>query len=158
MKFSIARSKQIVRIFSTKYPWHLASLAVVATAVACALVVYTAPIRILSLVDVPMRDVNPTEVYAGMQAHSEQYLFIDVRTAAMYEASHAKGALNISIHDLYDKRFSLPKMGKTIVLICGDGKLAGVAYGYLERYGFRNLERIEGGLAGGKRAGLPTID
>ncbi len=141
---------------ATAHPWHLAAGTLVATVVMCALLFYLTPLRFVNPIDPFVRDIDSAALYAKMQAHPERYFFIDVRTAATYQKEHAVGAINIPIHDLYDDRFALPKRGKTIVLICGDGELAGVAYGYLEHYGFLNLARIEGGLAAWKVAGLPT--
>jgi 3-mercaptopyruvate sulfurtransferase SseA len=35
--------------------------------------------------------------------------------------------------------------------------LAGVAYSYLEHYGYRNIKRIEGGLKNWNEDGLPIV-
>jgi rhodanese-related sulfurtransferase len=132
------------------------TVVVAGTALITTLVLYLTPLHYLNMVEPATRDVDAATIYQKMQVAPQEYLFVDVRNASTYQAGHALGAINIPIHDLYDDRFALPKNGKTIVLICGDGKLAGVAYGYLEHYGFLNLARIEGGLHAWQEAGLPT--
>jgi len=43
------------------------------------------------------------------------------------------------------------------VLICSGGRASGVAYGYLEHYGFLNLRRINGGIENWLAEGLPVV-
>lgn len=149
---------QVLQHQAHAHPWYLTGGTLAMTAALCTALFYLTPLHFLNLATFPPHDIDSATAYANIQVHPEQYLFVDVRTASMYQREHAVGAINIPIHDLYDDRFALPKRGKTIVLICGDGKLAGVAYGYLERYGFLNLARIEGGLAAWKGEGLPVVD
>ncbi len=132
-------------------------IVIAATLMVSACLFYLTPLRFLNPVDPPMYDVDPAIAYANMLADPEHFLFIDVRQSSAYKVEHAVGAINIPLQNLYNDRFALPKTGKTIVLICGDGRAAGVAYGYLEHYGFLNLQRIEGGLKAWVNAGLPTL-
>ncbi|HWP61695.1 MAG TPA: rhodanese-like domain-containing protein [Candidatus Paceibacterota bacterium] len=132
-------------------------LAICGTVLLAAILFYGTPLRYLDPVDPGMQDVDPAALSAAMQAHPQQYLVLDVRQASAYEAGHIQGALSEPIANLYDDRFVLPKTGKTIVLVCGDGRLAAIAYGYLEHYGFLNLLRISGGLQAWQAEGLPVV-
>ena len=120
------------------------------------LVVYLTPLKNLNLIEPHIRDVASRDIYARIQAHPENFVFIDVRPESAYAREHAVGSINIDLPKLYYERYNLPKQGKEIVLICRQGIAAGVAYGYLEHYGFLNLYRIEGGIEQWIAAGLPT--
>src|SRR3989344_5611029 len=101
-------------------------LIVLVAVVATALAIYLTPLRHFTL-------ISPT----------------------IHASAHAKGSINIPIENLFDEHYRLPKYGKKIALICTTGRLAGVAYGYLENWGFQNLMHIEGGVANWSTEGLP---
>jgi len=70
-----------------------------------------------------------------------------VRQQAAYNNQHAMGSINIPLQNFYFEKSGLPKnTNKTIVLICSLGTASGVGYGYLEHYGFRNIQRVHGGI------------
>lgn len=121
------------------------------------LLIYLTPLKNLNLIEPKIQDISPAEFYEDFSQRSEKYVFIDVRPQSSYLAEHAKGSINIPLHLLYFERRNLPKRGKTIVLICSGGVASGVAYGYLEHYGFLNLRRIDGGIGAWKAAGLPVV-
>ena len=123
--------------------------------IAAFLVIYLTPLKHLNLIEPRIYDIPATEFYTQLKADPERYIFIDVRTQAKYDAGHAEGSINIPLPDMYSQHHSLPKHGKTIVLICGRGAASGVAYGYLEHYGFLNIRRIEGGVEAWQTEGLP---
>lgn len=131
---------------------------VVVTAVITACVIYLTPLKHLNLVPPAMNEVDPAVFYKEFTANPEKYLFIDVRSASEYAIAHPKGAINIRIADLADPsvRAELPKSGKQIVLTCTDGKLAAVAYGYLQNWGYLNLVHLTGGLELWTLEGLPV--
>jgi rhodanese-related sulfurtransferase len=113
------------------------------------------PLRYSQIIEPRSRDISPAEAYAAMQSNDRPYMFIDVRSQAEYDDLHAMNSSNTPIHLLYDQRKILPKKGIDIYLICSGGRLAGVAYGYLEHYGFNNLYRIDGGVKAWATADLP---
>lgn len=118
--------------------------------------IYETPLRYTSLIQPPpIHDVDPKEFYAEYTAHKDAYLFIDVRQATAYEASHAPGSVNIPLQNLYTERLNLPRSGKIIALICSTGEASGVAYEYLQHYGFTNIIRITGGVQNWAAEGLP---
>lgn len=130
---------------------------VVTAVVVTVLVIYLTPLKHLNLVQPTMNEVDPITFYKEFSANPDKYLFVDVRSASEYAAAHPKGAINIRIADLSDPyvRSQLPKSGKQIVLTCTDGKLAAVAYGYLQNWGYQNLLHLTGGLEQWSLDGLP---
>ena len=46
---------------------------------------------------------------------------------------------------------------KRIFLICTSGRLAGIAYRYLEHFGYRNIVHIDGGVQNWINEGQPVI-
>ncbi len=126
------------------------------TVVLTALAIYLTPLRHITLISPVMNEMDPKVFYADFTAHPNDYILIDVRSADIYQAAHAKGAINIPIENLYDEHYTLPKTGKQIALICTTGRLAAVAYGYLQDWGFTNLIHIQGGLENWTAEGLPV--
>ncbi len=113
-----------------------------------------------------MQNIDPKTAYENIQKNPSKYIFIDVRSEFEYAKAHASGSVNLPIHYMYDdthglkneKGIPLPKnTDQEIYLLCTGGRLAGVAYSYLEHYGYRNIKRIDQGLAGWNDAGLPMI-
>lgn len=121
-----------------------------------AAIIYFTPLKNLNLISPRMNDVDPAVFWKEYSAHPDHYLFIDVRNSTQYQAAHAKGAVNIPAATFYDQKSQFPRSGKEIVLMCGDGRLAAIAYGYLSYYGFLNLIRIAGGLENWTVEGLPV--
>ena len=111
-------------------------------------------------------DIDPSLAYENIQRNRNKIIFIDVRSEAEYNNAHASSSINLPIHYMYDdthglkneKGIPLPKNTDVeIYLTCTGGRLAGVAYSYLEHYGYRNIKRIKGGLSAWSGAGLPMI-
>lgn len=120
-------------------------------------VIMTTPLRFIPLVEPTIHEIKPVDFYALYEENPDKYMFIDVRTHDDYIAGHAQGAVNMPLETLYNQRHYLPKHGKTIVLICNGAQASGVAYGYLEHFGFLNLMRVTGGVPAWKAAGLPIV-
>jgi rhodanese-related sulfurtransferase len=108
------------------------------------------------VIEPSIHDIDSKVFSEKFSEDPDKYLFIDVRPAEMYKQRHAVGSISMPLHTLYDLRKSLPKSGKEIVLICSGGVASGVAYSYLEHYGFFNLSRIDGGIESWIAAGLPV--
>lgn len=122
-----------------------------------ALGIFFTPLRYSVLVEPSIQDVEPEKIYASMMKNPDGYLFIDVRSAAEYQKIHAKDSVNIPIHLLYDGWRGLPKTGKQIVLICGGGRLSGVAFFFLQHFGFTNIARVSGGIENWVSKNLPVV-
>ena len=120
------------------------------------LIIYLTPLKNLNIIDPRIDNIDPTAFYNEYIKNPDGYIFIDVRPESAYSKLHAVGSINIPLHLLYDERRVLPKHGKTIVLICSGGRASGVAYGYLEHYGFLNLRRVTGGIESWQLQDLPV--
>lgn len=132
-------------------------LVVVSSILVTVLVVYLTPLKNLNIIEPTIKDIDPKVFYTEFLKNKDKFLFIDVRPVDAYNAVHAEGSINIPLHTLYDERHNLPKKNKQIVLICSGGRASGVAYGYLEHYGFLNLRRIDGGIENWLAQGLPIV-
>ena len=113
-----------------------------------------------------IKEIQPKELYAVLKNDNKKAIFIDVRSEYEYSQAHAEGSINLPLHYMYDdthglkneKGIDLPKnTDQEIYLICTGGRLAGVAYSYLEHYGYRNIKRVEGGINNWNTQGLPVI-
>jgi rhodanese-related sulfurtransferase len=142
--------------FLKKYPYNLIGVFTLGVLVAFAAIMAT-PLRFLPIVEPTIHEISPASFHELYAAHPDSYVFIDVRTHADYIAGHAEGSVNMPLETLYNQRRYLPKHGKTVVLICNGAQASGVAYGYLEHYGFLNLMRVTGGVPAWKAAGLPIV-
>lgn len=118
--------------------------------------VYLTPLKYSQLIEPTIHDVDAREIYEDMKTNPEKYDFIDVRGAADYDNLHAAGSRHIPLYRMYFERETLPKSGKTLVFICSGGVASGVAYMYLEHYGFKNMVRVDGGIENWQGFGLPT--
>ena len=129
-------------------------------ALGMALVLSTQYMRYNRLVPPPsVVEVEPADAYAYILENPEGVLFLDVRSLGEYQTLHASTSISFPIADMYEvaKRQTLPHTGKKIYLICTSGRLAGVAYRFLEHYGYTNIEHIDGGIQAWIDAGQPTI-
>jgi rhodanese-related sulfurtransferase len=103
-------------------------------------------IRYTQYVEPSRVEVSPTQARAEMLASgSGNYLFFDVRSLKEYNELHATDSKSVPIADLYNLwRSDLPRTSdKQIYLICTSGRLAAVAYDFLEHHGYRNIRHIE---------------
>ena len=128
----------------------------VATALLTAAIIYATPLKWIVVIEPTIKDIDPVAFQSDFAQRPEKYLFIDVRSESAYNKVHAVGSINMPLHTLYDQRHVLPKSGKEIILICSGGRASGVAYSYLQHYGFFNIQRIEGGIENWIVEGLPV--
>jgi rhodanese-related sulfurtransferase len=123
-------------------------------------------IKYSEFVPTPIIEVDPTVAYQNILDNPDKYILIDVRSNGEYTTAHASSSVNLPIHYMYDDTHGLknelgvplPKnTDQEIYLLCTGGRLAGVAYSYLEHYGYRNIKRVEGGITNWAKQGLPVI-
>lgn len=126
------------------------------TALLTLAVIYLTPLKWVTVIEPTINDIDPVAFQSDFAKNSDQYIFIDVRSETSYNKVHAVGSINMPLHTLYDQRHVLPKKGKEIILICSGGRASGVAYSYLQHYGFFNIKRIEGGIENWIAEGLPV--
>lgn len=146
MKFAILSKTKFIIIISA-----------LAGIVLGAATLYVTPLKYSQLVEPKIKDVKAQDFYQEYSKNPDGYIFLDVRSLETYNNIHAEGSKNQPLHTLYNERKNLPRnTDKHIVLICSGGVASGVAYSYLEHYGFRNISRIEGGIESWVTAGLPV--
>lgn len=126
------------------------------TVLLTAAAIYLTPLKWVNVIEPTIKDIDPVVFQGDFVKNSDRYLFIDVRSESAYNKVHAVGSVSMPLHTLYDQRHVLPKSGKEIVLICSGGRASGVAYSYLQHYGFFNIVRIEGGIENWIAEGLPV--
>jgi phage shock protein E len=81
----------------------------------------------------------------GPQLFSEEALWIDVRSAAEYQAGHLSQAVNIPHIEIAERITEVAADKKTAIkLYCGSGRRAGIAQWELESMGYFNTSN-EGG-------------
>jgi rhodanese-related sulfurtransferase len=119
------------------------------------LLIYLTPLKHINLISPTMNEMDPKEFSAMYKAHPDRYELIDVRSPSVYLSAHAKGAISIPIDNMFDEHYTLPRHGKQLALICTSGRLAAIAYGYLQYWGFLNLIHIQGGMQAWVNEGLP---
>ena len=101
---------------------------------------------------------DPKVVYQYILDNPENYQFLDVRSKGEYETLHASSSISFPIADMYEpEKFKNIDYDKRIFLICTSGRLAGIAYRYLEHFGYRNIVHIDGGVQGWVGEGMPAI-
>ena len=96
--------------------------------------------------------------YLQRKASGENFLILDARPAAPYNAEHIAGAIDVPESDLAAIAPTLPRDRPLLVYCtCSDEGLSLTVAGMLhDQYGFTNLQVILGGLGAWKAAGLPT--
>lgn len=152
MKYSFSKETIIALIFGVS--------------VGVALSLSSSTLRYTDLLPPRINDIDPKVAYQNILDDPEDFILIDVRSEYEYAQAHASSSVNLPIHYMYDdthgvlneKKVPLPKnKDQEIYLLCTGGRLAGVAYSYLEHYGYRNITRIEGGLKNWNEQGMPII-
>lgn len=118
--------------------------------------IYLTPLKHINIIEPVINDIEAEEFYREFEKNPDHYIFLDVRSLDAYTKLHAKGSKNQPLHTLYNERHVLPKQGKEIILICSGGIASGVAFSYLEHFGFFNIRRIAGGIESWQAQGLPV--
>jgi len=132
-------------------------LLIVLVTLAAFSVIFFTPLRYSTIIEPEISDLEPEKVHSLLKENPENYLFIDVRPKSDYDKLHAEGSSNTPIQFLYDKWRELPKSGKEIILICSGGRLSGVAFFFLQHFGFTNIHRVAGGLEAWALKDLPVV-
>jgi hydroxyacylglutathione hydrolase len=84
-------------------------------------------------------------------------LIVDPRSASEFAKGHIPGAVNAPVRKILVNRGGLPKdKDREMVLSCMHGQRAVLAKFILERYGYKNLDLLNGYLKAWMAAGLPV--
>lgn len=82
----------------------------------------------------------------------DNFVLLDVRAPLEYQDSHIDGAINIPAPDLRSRYTELDP-AQPLYLICSSGNRASLAASILDRYNFREIYNVAGGLTGYSSAG-----
>lgn len=83
-------------------------------------------------------------------------LVLDVRSDAEWQAGHIKGASHIPLNELAE-RYQEMERDRAAAVICGSGYRSSIAASILEKYGFKSLCNLTGGMGAWKTAGYETV-
>lgn len=94
---------------------------------------------------------------AKMIKTGKEWVVLDVRTPAEFNAGHIKGAINIDVNrpDATEQYNKLNKNAKYLV-VCRTRNRSGVVTNYMAKQGFKTIYQITDGMAGWTANGLPT--
>lgn len=99
--------------------------------------------------------MQPKEL-ARQLKKNEGPLVLDVRMGIEYRGGHIPGALYAPTLRILTRRAGLPKDKDTpLVVTCEHGPRAKLACKVLSWLGYRQVELLDGHMAGWRRAGLP---
>ena len=95
------------------------------------------------------------ELYQRIQS-STAPLIVDPRSASEFRTGHIPGAVNAPVRKILVNKSGLPKDKDTeMVIACMHGQRAVIAKFILGRYGYRNMELLDGYIKAWKASGLP---
>jgi rhodanese-related sulfurtransferase len=89
---------------------------------------------------------------------NEGAVIVDVRTANQFKDGHISGARNVPGEQIADDAKALEKLGgKTLIMCCDSGPMAGAAVRTLARAGLKNVFSLRGGLTAWRHENLPVV-
>ena len=104
-------------------------------------------LNILALSAISKSEENSTDVEAsdiGKLVKNKEFL-LDVREEYEYQDGHIKGAINIPLREILEKKDTLPK-DKDIYVYCRSGHRSADAVNFLKSLGFEKVHNVEGGF------------
>ena len=104
-------------------------------------------LNILALSAISKSEENSTDVEASdieKLVKNKEFL-LDVREEYEYQDGHIKGAINLPLREILEKKDTLPK-DKDIYVYCRSGHRSADAVNFLKSLGFEKVHNIEGGF------------
>ena len=104
-------------------------------------------LNILALSAISKSEENSTDVEAsdiGKLVKNKEFL-LDVREEYEYQDGHIKGAINLPLREILEKKDTLPK-DKDIYVYCRSGHRSADAVNFLKSLGFEKVHNVEGGF------------
>ena len=104
-------------------------------------------LNILALSAISKSEENSTDVEASdieKLVKNKEFL-LDVREEYEYQDGHIKGAVNLPLREILEKKDTLPK-DKDIYVYCRSGHRSADAVNFLKSLGFEKVHNIEGGF------------
>ena len=98
-------------------------------------------------------DLTADEVEGGLAR--KEYALVDVREAAEFAAERVAGSVLMPLSAFVPA--GLPQDGRAIVLMCAAGRRSAMAAQMCAQAGVEIAGHLTDGIAGWRRAGLPTV-
>ena len=104
-------------------------------------------LNILALTALGKNQENSDDVEANNIENlvKNKEFLLDVREEYEYQEGHVKGAVNLPLREILEKKDSLPK-DKDIYVYCRSGHRSADAVNFLKSLGFEKVHNIEGGF------------
>ena len=104
-------------------------------------------LNILALSAISKSEENSTNVEANNIENllKNKEFLLDVREEYEYQDGHIKGAINLPLREILEKKDTLPK-DKDIYVYCRSGHRSADAVNFLKSLGFEKVHNIEGGF------------
>ena len=104
-------------------------------------------LNILALSAISKSEENSTNVEANNIENllKNKEFLLDVREEYEYQNGHIKGAINLPLREILEKKDTLPK-DKDIYVYCRSGHRSADAVNFLKSLGFEKVHNIEGGF------------
>lgn len=99
------------------------------------------------------------EELRNMMLSGEDFLLVDTLSRENYEEIHISGAINVPVEEIEKwARENLDKKDHNIVVYCGSYtcRASAMAADILDKVGFTNVMRYEGGIKEWDEAGYPV--
>ena len=105
---------------------------------------------------ITMRGKRASALQATQMINRGKATILDVREATEFAGGHVRDAKNIPLGELKLRVGELEKSkAKTIIVVCQKGARSATAAKQLEKAGFMDVIRLDGGLAAWQTLGLP---
>ena len=104
-------------------------------------------LNILALSAISKSEENSTNVEANDIENllKNKELLLDVREEYEYQDGHIKGAINLPLREILEKKDTLPK-DKDIYVYCRSGHRSADAVNFLKSLGFEKVHNVDGGF------------
>ena len=104
-------------------------------------------LNILALSAISKSEENSTNVEADDIENllKNKEFLLDVREEYEYQDGHIKGAINLPLREILEKKDTLPK-DKDIYVYCRSGHRSADAVNFLKSLGFKKVHNVEGGF------------
>jgi len=99
--------------------------------------------------------ITVDELQARLNNRHEVTL-IDVRGASEYATSSIREAHNIPLGYVQRRLNEIPK-DRPVVVMCYSGQRSAIVFSVLEKYGYTNIENLQGGFEAWEKAGYPIV-
>jgi rhodanese-related sulfurtransferase len=104
-------------------------------------------------------NISPGEAYTLIQAHQEDedFVILDVRTPAEFQAGHIENAVNIDYYaETFQKDLNELDKTKTYLIYCRSGNRSGKTLRLMKKLNFSTAYNVIGGIAQWLQEELPV--